>query len=83
MWVRARSRRFRFGAKCNIETVIRVAAAGDLHASEATRERVGPHYWDEATFSARLGQAGFTVLDMRRTFLGGASLLVWARKSAS
>jgi 2-polyprenyl-3-methyl-5-hydroxy-6-metoxy-1,4-benzoquinol methylase len=49
---------------------------------EATRERVGPHYWDEATFSARLGQAGFTVLDMRRTFLGGASLLVWARKSA-
>jgi hypothetical protein len=50
---------------------------------EATRERVGPHYWDEATFSARLGQAGFTVLDMRRTFLGSASLLVWARKSAS
>ena len=49
---------------------------------EATRERVGPHYWDEATFSARLGQAGFAVLDMRRTFLGGASLLVWARKSA-
>ncbi|PYM68801.1 MAG: hypothetical protein DME03_23620 [Candidatus Rokuibacteriota bacterium] len=48
---------------------------------EATRERVGPHYWDEATFSARLGQAGFAVLDMRRTFLGGASLLVWARKS--
>lgn len=49
---------------------------------EATRERVGPHYWDEATFSAQLVQAGFAVLDMRRTFLGGASLLVWARKSA-
>ena len=49
---------------------------------EAAREPVGPHYWDEATFSARLGQAGFEVLDMRRTFLGGASLLVWARKSA-
>src|SRR5262249_3992790 len=49
---------------------------------EATRERVGPHYWDEATFSARLGQAGVSVLGMRGTLLGGASLLVWARKSA-
>src|SRR6266511_2848726 len=49
---------------------------------EAARERIGPHYWDEATFSAQVRRAGFAVLDMRRTFLGGASLLVWARKSA-
>jgi ubiquinone/menaquinone biosynthesis C-methylase UbiE len=48
---------------------------------EAARARVGPHYWDEATFAAQVRQAGFAVLDMRRTFLGGASLLVWARKS--
>ena len=49
---------------------------------EAARERIGPHYWDEATFSAQVRRAGFAVLDMRRTFLGGASLLVWARKGA-
>lgn len=49
---------------------------------EAARARVGPHYWDEATFAAQVRRAGFSVLDMRRTFLGGASLLVWARKSA-
>lgn len=48
---------------------------------EAARARVGPHYWDEATFAAQVRRAGFAVLDMRRTFLGGASLLVWARKS--
>jgi Icc-related predicted phosphoesterase len=33
-------RRFRFGRSCNIEAVIRIAAAGDMHASEATRDRV-------------------------------------------
>jgi SAM-dependent methyltransferase len=49
---------------------------------EAARAGVGPHYWDEATFSAQVRRAGFAVLDMRRTFLAGASLLVWARKSA-
>lgn len=48
---------------------------------EATRKRIGPHYWDEETFSAHLRRAGFTVLEMRRTFLSGASLLVWARKN--
>ena len=45
----------------------------------------------EPSRTARLGRghvlhpgapAGFALLDMRRTFLGGASLLVWARKSA-
>ena len=49
---------------------------------EAARQRVGPHYWDEDTFSGELRRAGFTVLEMRRTFLRGASLLAWARKSA-
>lgn len=47
---------------------------------ETMRKRVGPHYWDEDGFSTRLREAGFTVLEMRRTFLNGASLLVWARK---
>jgi uncharacterized protein len=40
MSVPARPRRFRFSLRCNIEGVIRIAAAGDLHASEATRDRV-------------------------------------------
>ena len=47
---------------------------------EAARRRVGPHYWDEDTFAARVRRSGFSVLTMRRTFLGDASLLVWARK---
>jgi ubiquinone/menaquinone biosynthesis C-methylase UbiE len=47
---------------------------------EASRRRIGPHYWDEATFGANLRAAGFTVLETRRTFLNGASLLLWATK---
>jgi ubiquinone/menaquinone biosynthesis C-methylase UbiE len=49
---------------------------------EAVRMPIGPHYWDEEAFSTHLRQAGFTVLEMRRTFLNGTSLLVWARKNA-
>jgi len=48
---------------------------------EAVRKPVGPHYWSEEAFSTRLRQAGFTVLEMRRTFLNGASLLVSAKKN--
>lgn len=48
---------------------------------EAARKPVGPHYWDEDAFAAHLERAGFTVLEMRRTFLSDASLLVWARKN--
>jgi len=47
---------------------------------EATRRRVGPHYWSTATFRANLESAGFSVLEMRRTFLDDASLLVLAQK---
>jgi ubiquinone/menaquinone biosynthesis C-methylase UbiE len=47
---------------------------------ESGRKRVGPHYWDEDTFAVELRAAGFTVLEMRRTFLSSASVLVWARK---
>src|SRR6267378_4591981 len=43
---------------------------------EAVRRRVGPHYWDEATFSAQVRCSGFSILEMRRTFLGNASLLL-------
>src|SRR5207245_5307728 len=39
-WVPARRARFRFARVCNMRVVIRIAAAGDIHASEATRERV-------------------------------------------
>lgn len=47
---------------------------------EAARKRVGPHYWSEDLFARNLAAVGFTVLDMRRTFFDGTSLLVWARK---
>jgi 2-polyprenyl-3-methyl-5-hydroxy-6-metoxy-1,4-benzoquinol methylase len=49
---------------------------------EATRRRIGPHYWNEATFGANLRAAGFSVLETRRTFLNGASLLVHAKKES-
>lgn len=47
---------------------------------EAGRKPVGPHYWDEATFTRELRSVGFTVLGMKRTFMNATSLLVWARK---
>lgn len=49
---------------------------------EAARKPGGPHYWDEKEFSVRLGAIGFTVLEARRTFFAGASVLVWARKDS-
>jgi SAM-dependent methyltransferase len=47
---------------------------------EVARRRIGPHYWDETRFSANLRAAGFSVLQARRTFVNGASLLMWARR---
>ena len=47
---------------------------------ELARKRIGPHYWDETQFAAHLTAAGFTVLATRRSFLNGASVLVWARR---
>src|SRR3989449_8039232 len=47
---------------------------------EAARMPIGPHYWNEEAFAAHLRTAGFTVLELRRTFLNATSLLVWARK---
>jgi SAM-dependent methyltransferase len=49
---------------------------------EAARRRIGPHYWNEQEFTANVRAAGLTVLESRRTFLNGASVLVWARKDA-
>jgi len=47
---------------------------------ELTRKRAGPHYWQEEEFGARLREAGFTVLQIRRTFFNDASLLAWVCK---
>jgi ubiquinone/menaquinone biosynthesis C-methylase UbiE len=47
---------------------------------EATRKRVRPQYWEETEFAAHLQEAGFTVLDLRRTFFERASLLAWVSK---
>jgi SAM-dependent methyltransferase len=49
---------------------------------EAARRRIGPHYWTEDQFGRHLRAAGFTVLECRRTFLDGASVLLWARKDS-
>jgi ubiquinone/menaquinone biosynthesis C-methylase UbiE len=50
---------------------------------EALRRPTGtPHYWDEATFDRALRTAGFTVLQIRRTFLNGSSLLAVVRREA-
>jgi ubiquinone/menaquinone biosynthesis C-methylase UbiE len=50
---------------------------------EATRKRVRPQYWAEEEFAANLEEAGFRVLDLRRTFFDGASLLAWVSKDAA
>jgi SAM-dependent methyltransferase len=47
---------------------------------EVTRKRVGPHYWNEDEFGAALAAAGFTVLELRPTFLNDSSLLALVRK---
>jgi ubiquinone/menaquinone biosynthesis C-methylase UbiE len=49
---------------------------------ELTRKRVGPHYWQEDEFATRLRNAGFAVLELRRTFFDQASLLAWVRKES-
>jgi SAM-dependent methyltransferase len=49
---------------------------------EMVRRPVGPHYWNETQVSELVTRAGFKVLDVRRTFLDGGSVLVWARKEA-
>src|SRR5262249_52546044 len=35
---------------------------------EVTRKRIGPHYWQEDEFAGYLRTAGFTGLEIRRTF---------------
>ena len=50
---------------------------------EAARRPLGPHYWDERRFRAELADAGFTVVEVRPTFLADGSLLVRARKGRS
>lgn len=47
---------------------------------EAARKRTGPHYWQETDFARHLEEVGFTVLEVRRTFLNHSSILAWARK---
>jgi SAM-dependent methyltransferase len=49
---------------------------------ELARKRIGPHYWEEPQFAENLEAVGFTVLATRRTFLNGASVLVWARRES-
>jgi len=49
---------------------------------EAARTQVGPTYWDEKEFAGHLQAAGFTVVETRRTFLNGASVLMWVRKDS-
>lgn len=49
---------------------------------EATRRRPGPpNYWQPDEFQSHLTAAGFTVLEIRRTFFEGVSLLAWVQKT--
>ena len=50
---------------------------------ESMRRPVGPHYWNEGEFSSALADAGFAVLETRRTFVDGASVLAWVRKDGA
>jgi 2-polyprenyl-3-methyl-5-hydroxy-6-metoxy-1,4-benzoquinol methylase len=47
---------------------------------EAMRKKAGPNYWSEEELTSRLRQAGYTVLDVRPTFLYGVSRLAWVQK---
>ena len=47
---------------------------------EAGRHPVGPSYWSEDELTAELQRAGFAVLETRRTFLNGSSVLVLAQR---
>jgi SAM-dependent methyltransferase len=49
---------------------------------ETFRRQIGPHYWNEQEFRAHLGETGFDVVDLRRTFFDGASLIATVRKLA-
>jgi SAM-dependent methyltransferase len=50
---------------------------------ETMRKGAGAHYWDREELTARLRQAGFTLLEVRETFFDRVSLLAWVRKDAS
>lgn len=64
------------------------AAAGALRwlvptaAFEALR-RVPKRYVDEAGLRRLLTGAGLDIQEVRRTFLGGVSVIAWARRGAS
>jgi len=77
VWSTVRTLAAREGARAALQALVWVLPNAIF---ESTRRRVGPHYWPEAEFAARVRAAGLTVLAVRRTFLNDASLLVWARK---
>jgi SAM-dependent methyltransferase len=77
-WSTVRELRDRDGAAAAMRSLLWVVPNSIF---EAARKRTGePHYWNDDTFTAALAAAGFTVLEMRRTFLHGSSLLAFARK---
>lgn len=81
VWLRATFRevRAREGLRAALRCLVWV---GPNAIFEMTRKRTGPHYWHEDEFASHLREAGFTVLEMRRTFFNESSLLVWARNDS-
>lgn len=77
LWSTIRDVKARDGWKAALRCLLWVAPNSIF---EVTRKRVGPHYWQEDEFGAHLREAGFTVLQIRRTFFNDASLLAWVRK---
>ena len=47
---------------------------------ETVRRPIGPHYWDETEFGRHLRETGFEILELRRTFFDGASLMARVAK---
>jgi ubiquinone/menaquinone biosynthesis C-methylase UbiE len=77
LWATLRDVRAREGLTAVLRSLVWVVPNSIF---EATRQRTGPHYWHEDEFSERLREAGFTVLETRRTFFNQRSVLIRVKK---
>ena len=80
LWSTLREVKRRDGLKAALECLLWVLPNSIF---EVTRKRSGPHYWQEGEFGRHLGEAGFTVLEIHRTFFDKASVLAWVRKDTT
>jgi ubiquinone/menaquinone biosynthesis C-methylase UbiE len=76
-WPTVRNLRARDGLRPALRSLLWVVPNAIF---EALRHPAGAHYWDEGALAEALRSAGFTVLDVRRTFLDASSVLALARR---